>query len=194
MKSRVVVCGLLAVLLLAWAGVVSGVSSPTVGVNLVPAGVSAEGGREANSLFDGDTESVFSPTEAIRVTVALASPETITRLRVFGPAACRLTVYRPASWGWEPVPSLSHLDLGILSHAWHNLVPAEPFSASSLLLEFVPDQPGENSAAGVRELEIWGDRPLATIASAALLEIPGTPGQLTVEGEGGVRGRTKLRV
>ena len=104
-------------------------------------------------LFDRDTDSAYRPGNTARVTVNLAEPVTISRIRVHGPASYQLTLYRDNQGAWERIPSLTGVSLTGLSAAWNTLTPSESFTASELMFEFVPQG---NVTTGLSEIEIWG--------------------------------------
>ncbi len=118
-------------------------------------------------LFDRDTESVYMPMEAARITVTLDQPRTISRIRLYGASSYMLNVYDENG---NAVPSLSGIDLTALGPSWNTITPSDAFSAASLLLEFIPQG---NVTAGIREIEIWGPETTSGQESPSYLTLDG---------------------
>ncbi len=125
-------------------------------------------------LFDRDTETAYAPAQISRLTVSLSEQKTINRIRVYGSSSYQLNVYRDNAGTWEPVIGGTLQSLG---SSWNDLTPAEPFSASLLLVELVPQQ---GATSGLRELEIWGNEASGTVEGTAYatLENIRTPKEL----------------
>lgn len=143
----------------------------TVDTSSMPPKLADEANSAVWRLFDGDTASIYTPTQSARVTVTLAEAKNIDRLRVFGAPSYQLNVYRDNGGRWESVPSLSGMNLeGLNKTSWNTFPAAASFSAANLLLEFIPLG---NVTVGLPELELWGSE-----ASAA----PADTSRLTLEG------------
>lgn len=126
-------------------------------------------------LFDRDTGSLYTPTQATRITVSLDAANTISRLRVYGAPSYQLNVYRDNAGIWESVPALSGIALETLNKlSWNTLAAERPFSTAHLLLELIPQG---NVTAGIPEVELWGPVTDASKGDAlrTTLEGIGTP-------------------
>ncbi|NIQ96706.1 MAG: hypothetical protein GWN87_22840, partial [Desulfuromonadales bacterium] len=133
------------------------------------------GEGEAAHLFDGNIETAYLPAETVRVEVNLGRLEDISRIRTYGSSTFTLNVFHNADWGWEPVPSLSGLDLKGKKGAWSDFAVDSPFSTDKLLLELIPSDAGKQPA-GIGELEIWGLSAQDELSLANLSNLHGSQG------------------
>ncbi len=163
-KSRILAVAAVAVMSAVISVTVLGSSPSPVTVKLTPSLVSVDTSALAPKLaqaemdavwhlFDRDTDAAYIPMETARVTVNLPQSSALSQVRVYGASSYQLNLYRDNNGAWEPVPSLTGVDLTVLGAAWNRLNITEPFSTSQLLFEFVPQG---NVTAGLREVEIWG--------------------------------------
>ncbi|HAK61212.1 MAG TPA: hypothetical protein DCO77_12670, partial [Nitrospiraceae bacterium] len=174
-KVRLTAISFLACTITLIAAVVVGVSPAPDPVKLTPSMVRVDTSSlppdEAQAeleavwrLFDGDTMTAYTPQQTAQVTVSLSEEKGISRIRTFGASSYHVNVYLDNAGNWEPVPSITGIDLSTLGSSWNSLKPSDPVNATHLLLEFIPQG---NTIAGLPEIEIWGEEP-GTIQGNAL--------------------------
>ncbi|HAK61230.1 MAG TPA: hypothetical protein DCO77_12765, partial [Nitrospiraceae bacterium] len=144
-KVRFTVASISACIIILVAAVVVGVSPAPDPVKLTPSLVRVdtsslppdEAAAELEAvwrLFDGDTTSAYAPLQTAQVTISLPEEKSISRIRTFGASSYHVNVYLDNAGNWEPVPSLTGIDLSTLGSSWNSLKATDPFNATHLLL------------------------------------------------------------
>jgi RHS repeat-associated protein len=180
-KTGKLTAAALAALIAVIAVTVTGSSFPPVTVKLTPAMVEIDTTslppKVAQSemqavwrLFDRDTETAYMPTETSQITVSLPGSRIVSGIRVYGASSYKLNLYRDVNGTWEPVSSLTGLNLTSLDPSWNSFTVSKPFTTSQLLFELVPQG---NVTAGLGEIEILGPETISGDKSASYLTLEG---------------------
>ena len=137
-KARIICAVAFAAITAAIAITVMGVSPLPVVVKLTPAMVSVDTTALAPKLakdamdavwriFDRDTDTVYTPEQTARITVSMPEVRTVSRIRTYGASSYQLNVYRDNAGAWEPVPSLSGVNLAAVGASWNSISASESF-------------------------------------------------------------------
>ncbi|HKI99087.1 MAG TPA: SpvB/TcaC N-terminal domain-containing protein, partial [bacterium] len=169
--------GLCSAFLLGWLVWASSLSIDTVKLNPstltvapdpnLPPEVQAQERQTVTLLADRDTTSEYTAFGPSQITASFATPQSISAIKIFGPAPYRMNVQALQGGGWVPVPGLQSLDLTALSPAWHVFAASSAVTASSLRFDLVLAGGG---GSGLKELEIWGTGPRVMAKDGAQLD------------------------
>ncbi|WP_420209289.1 SpvB/TcaC N-terminal domain-containing protein [Candidatus Electronema sp. JC] len=127
---------------------------PAVKITPVTSLSTSAADQELVKLFDRNTGTAYTPAAPALVDVKFDSPQTISEIRVYGPASYLLTVQEQVNGQWFAVESLTDVDLSIQEEQWHSYACEPALAADALRLQLVPTAEAGN-AQGIREIEFW---------------------------------------
>src|SRR2546427_10253996 len=137
-------------------------SSPSL-----PPEVQAQEAATAPLLFDRDTTSQHVAFDVSSVQAAFESPQSVSAIKIFGPAPYLLTVKADAGGSFQSIAGLENLKLTALPAAWNTFNAAAPATTGKILLTLTPATGG--NASGLSEVEIWTSVAPVTVKNGAAL-------------------------
>src|SRR5437870_2317128 len=137
-------------------------SSPSL-----PPEVQAQEAATAPLLFDRDTTTQHVAFDVSSVQAAFESPQSVSAIKIFGPAPYLLSVKADAGGSFQSIAGLENLNLTALPAAWNTFTAAAPVSTGQMLLSLTPATGG--SASGLSEVELWTTAAPVTVKSGAAL-------------------------
>ena len=123
-------------------------SSPSL-----PPEVQAQEAASAPLLFDRDTTTQHVAFAVSSVQAAFESPQSVSAIKIFGPAPYLLSVKADVGGSFQSIAGLENLNLTALPAAWNTFNAAAPVTTGKILLTLTPATGG--SASGLNEVEIW---------------------------------------
>src|SRR2546427_373869 len=131
-------------------------SSPSL-----PPEVQAQEAATAPLLFDRDTTTQHVAFDVSSVQAAFESPQSVSAIKIFGPAPYLLSVKADAGGSFQSIAGLENLNLTALPAAWNTFTAAAPVTTGKILLTLTP-------ATGV---EASGDAVVVVRAEHVMLHI-----------------------
>ena len=103
-------------------------------------------GLDAQTLFNDDTDDVYTPPVTARLTVTFPAGTSLSRMKVFGKGNDLLTVYAKAG---DTLTSVKGWSVASLSdEGWHTFTASDSVHATTLVLEIVPRYDRERHVQG----------------------------------------------
>ena len=127
----------------------------------LPAEIQAQEQDSINLAFDRDTNTEYTAYGNSKITIQLAQETEITQIKIFNAAPYAITVQAWVSGSWQAVNGLQNLDLSSLTDQWHIYKVISAVSTDRLQISLNTSTGGV--AAGLKELEIWGNTERITI-------------------------------
>ncbi|TMH38176.1 MAG: hypothetical protein E6H59_11525, partial [Betaproteobacteria bacterium] len=137
-------------------------SSPSL-----PPEVQAQEAATAPLLFDRDTTTQHVAFDVSSVQAAFESSQSVSAIKIFGPAPYLLTVKADAGGSFQSIAGLENLNLTALPVAWNTFNAAVPVTTGKILLTLTPATGG--TASGLSEVELWTTAAPVTVKNSAAL-------------------------
>ena len=110
--------------------------------------------QESAKLFDRNTGTAYTPSAPALVDVSFDSPQSISKIRIYGPASYLLSIQEQVNGQWFAVDSLTDLDLSnrsVQEAQWQTYACDPVLEATDALrLQLVPTTEAGNKQ-GIRE-------------------------------------------
>ncbi|MCI5189578.1 MAG: hypothetical protein D3905_07220 [Candidatus Electrothrix sp. AS4_5] len=128
---------------------------PSVKITPVTQLSSSPAEQEFAKLFDRNTATAYTPSAPALIDVSFDRSQSISAIRIPGPASYILTVQEQINGQWFAVDSLIDIDLSMQEAQWQSYA-CEPAleAADALRLQLVPTAVAGN-IQGIREIEFW---------------------------------------
>ncbi|MCI5115194.1 MAG: hypothetical protein D3912_10305, partial [Candidatus Electrothrix sp. AX1] len=128
---------------------------PSVKITPVTQLSSSPAAQESAKLFDRNTATAYTPSAPALIDVSFDRPQSISAIRIPGPASYILTVQEQINGQWFAVDSLIDIDLSMQEAQWQSYA-CEPAleAVNALRLQLVPTAVAGN-IQGIREIEFW---------------------------------------